>query len=355
MPPYVPEPLQEIAAKVTQGQQPTTTVRVFLSWFWGAQRRGSFIKLAMRDALAATKLRTLPDFDETYIDGSIKFVSAEESPSAPPEEGKAGEIKVSAQDSLIMVDSVSSKAKVDPSYRIARLKSAHTMPVSLGPDATVSEAITVMMKHEFSQLPVMVGERTVKGLISWKSLGKRLAMEKECTLVRDAMESVHVIDLDTSLFDAIPLIAKNDCVLVRDAENKIRGIMTPFDVSLTFVELGEAFLLLGEIENLIRDMIDGRFSQSELEEARDPLDADRPLNDVSDLNFGGYVRLLQKPEAWDKLRSKLDRGTFVRYLEGVRVIRNNTMHFDPDGIEDSELGELREFGRLLKQVKELRS
>ena len=250
MPPYVPEPLQEIAAKVTQGQQPTTTVRVFLSWFWGAQRRGSFIKLAMRDALAATKLRTLPDFDETYIDGSIKFVSAEESPSAPPEEGKAGEIKVSAQDSLIMVDSVSSKAKVDPSYRIARLKSAHTMPVSLGPDATVSEAITVMMKHEFSQLPVMVGERTVKGLISWKSLGKRLAMEKECTLVRDAMESVHVIDLDTSLFDAIPLIAKNDCVLVRDAENKIRGIMTPFDVSLTFVELGEAFLLLGESRTL---------------------------------------------------------------------------------------------------------
>jgi CBS domain-containing protein len=347
MPPYIPQPLQEIAAKVVQGQEVASTVRIFLSWFWGAQRRGSFIKQVMREALAATKLRTLPDFDETYIDGPIVFVSAAQGP-APVTDGNADEIKVSVQDSLVMVDSVSSKTKVDPSYRIARLKSAHTVPLSVGPDATVSEAITLMMKHDFSQLPVMVGERTVKGLISWKSLGKRLAMEKKCTLVKDATESVHVIDLDTSLFDAIPLIAKQDCVLVRDASNKICGIMTPFDVSLTFVELGEAFLLLGEIENLIRDMIDGRFSKAELEEARDPLDADRPLNDVSDLNFGGYVRLLQKPEAWEKLKSKLDRGTFVEYLEGVRVIRNNTMHFDPDGIEDSELEELREFARLLK-------
>lgn len=77
------------------------------------------------------------------------------------------------------------------------------------------------------------------------------------------------------------------------------------------------------------------------------------MNDVSDLNLGGYVRLLQKPEAWGKLKSKLDRSTFVHYLEGVRVIRNNTMHFDPDGIEESELEELREFARLLKRVKEL--
>ena len=350
---HPPEQLLEVAAKVAQGQEPTSTVRIFLSWFWGAQRRGSFIKQVMREALATTKLRTIPDFDETYIDGTIKFVSATEELPQSKTDASTGEIKVSLQDSMVMVDSVSSKTKVDPSYRIARLKSAHTVPLHLGPDATVSEAITLMMKHDFSQLPVIVGERTVKGLISWKSLGKRLAMDRKCGLVKDAMEPVHVIDLDTSLFDAIPLIAKHDCVLVRDSNNKICGVMTPFDVSQTFVELGEAFLLLGEIENLIRDMIDGRFPKAELEEARDPLDADRPLNDVSDLNFGGYVRLLQKPEAWEKLQTKLDRATFVRYLESVRIIRNNTMHFDPDGIEDTELQELRELARLLKQVKEL--
>jgi CBS domain-containing protein len=354
MPPYIPEQLQEIALKVEQGQEPVSTVRTFLSWFWNAQRRGSFIKQVMREALAAKNLRTLPDFDETYIDGTIKFVSSISSePALPRTDGSEDEVKLLVQDSVVIAESQSSKAKVDPTYRIARLKSAHTVPLSLGPDVTIGEAITVMMKHDYSQLPVIVGERTVKGLISWRSLGKRLVMDKKCCFVKDAMEVPSVIPLDTSLFDAIPLIAKNDCVLVRDSENKICGIMTPYDVSLTFVELSEAFLLLGEIENLVREMIDARFSKSELELARDPLDADRPLNDVSDLNFGGYVRLLQTPEAWQKLDTKLDRATFVGYLEKVRTIRNNTMHFDPDGIEEGELQELREFARLLKQVKEL--
>jgi hypothetical protein len=104
----------------------------------------------MREALATTKLRTIPDFDETYIDGTIKFVSATEELPQSKTDASTGEIKVSLQDSMVMVDSVSSKTKVDPSYRIARLKSAHTVPLHLGPDATVSEAITLMMKHDFS-------------------------------------------------------------------------------------------------------------------------------------------------------------------------------------------------------------
>jgi predicted transcriptional regulator len=355
---HVPEELGGIAEKVAQGEQPTATVRALLSWFWGSQRRGSFVKGAIRRALRATNLKTVPDFDATYLDGTITFMPEVSNDSAAKVEGvgaetRVGEIKVSVQDSMVFVDSVSARVKVDPSYRIARLRSAHTIPVSVGPDATISEAITLMLKQDFSQLPVMIGERTVKGLISWKSLGKRLALHKKCELVRDAMESVHVIDLDTSLFEASTLIATNDCVLVRDLNNKICGLMTPYDVSQTFVELGEAFLLLGEIENLIRDMLDGRFSKAELERVRDPLDAERPINDVSDLNFGGYVRLMQEPQAWERLQTTLDRGMFVGYLEKVRIIRNDTMHFDPDGIEDDELRELREFARLLKQLKEL--
>jgi len=350
---YIPDELKEIAARVAQGQKPTATVRVFISWFWGSKRRGSFIVQIIRDALAATNLITAPDFDATYLDGTISFVPATDNPPAPKVTETGGEVKVAAEELMVMLDSALTTVKVDPSYRVARLKSAHTTPLSVSPDATIGEAIILMMKFEYSQLPAMIGERTVRGVISWKSLGKRLAMGKQCTLVRDAMEVVHVIDLDTSLFDAIPLIAKHDCVLVRDDNNKVCGIMTPFDVGHTFVELGEPFLLLGEIENHVREMIDGRFSKAELEEARDPLDAGRPINDVSDLNFGGYVHLLQKPEAWDKLQIKLDRATFINYLERVRLIRNNTMHFDPDGIEDSELQELREFSNLLKQIKRL--
>jgi hypothetical protein len=74
---------------------------------------------------------------------------------------------------------------------------------------------------------------------------------------------------------------------------------------------------------------------------------------VTDLNFGGYVRILQDPATWAKVATNLDRGTFVAYLERVREIRNDTMHFDPDGVDKDDLKELRDFAGLLKQVKQL--
>jgi len=49
----------------------------------------------------------------------------------------------------------------------------------------------------------------------------------------------------------------------------------------------------------------------------------------------------------------LDRGISISYLERVREIRNDTMHFDPDGIDDDDLKELRQFSGLLKQVKQI--
>jgi CBS domain-containing protein len=347
---YVPAQLTDVAERVKQGQSPSATVREFISWFWGSKRRGSFIVSIIRSSLAETKLKTSPDFDATYLDGMITFASEDALATGQLESGDMG---VSSGESMVMVDATSEARKVDPSYRVARLKSARNSPAAVTPDTAIAAAITLMMKHDFSQLPIISGERTVKGVISWKSLGKRLAMGKKCNTVREAMEPVHVIELETSLFEAVGLIAKHDCVLVKDESNRVCGIMTSYDVSETFVELGEPFLLLGEIENLIRGMMDGRFTKLDLDKGRDPLDGDRPISKVSDLNFGGYVRILQDPDSWTKVGTNLDRGTFITYLERVREIRNDTMHFDPDGVDADDLKELREFSDLLKQVKHI--
>jgi CBS domain-containing protein len=347
---YVPERLAEVATRVKQGQTPSATVREFISWFWSSKRRGSFIVSIIRMALAEVKLKTSPDFDATYLDGVITFAPADT--SAPAKVEGSGMV-ITGGEAVATMDLATVAQRVDPSYRVARLKSARNTPTAVGPDTTIAEAITLMMKQDFSQLPVISGERTIKGVISWKSLGKRLAMGRKCKAVRDAMEPVHVIELETSLFEAVGLIAKHDSVLVKDESNKVCGIMTSYDVGETFAELGEPFLLLGEIENLVRDLMEGRFAQQELEKGRDPLDGDRPISKVSDLNFGGYVRILQDPASWMKVGTNLDRGTFISFLEHVREIRNDTMHFDPDGIDTDDLRELREFSELLKQVKQI--
>lgn len=59
------------------------TVRTLLSWFWGSQRRGQFIVFSIRAALEALALRTEPDFNLTYLDGMVEFLSVSASEPEP--------------------------------------------------------------------------------------------------------------------------------------------------------------------------------------------------------------------------------------------------------------------------------
>jgi hypothetical protein len=100
-------------------------------------------------------------------------------------------------------------------------------------------------------------------------------------------------------------------------------------------------------------LIEGKFTKEELAEARDLTDEGRKIESVDDLTFGEYVRLLENPERWDKLTLALDRATFVKDLEEVRGIRNDVMHFDPEGIDDRGLKKLRDFVTFLQRIQKL--
>ncbi len=210
-----------------------------------------------------------------------------------------------------------------------------------------------MLTNDFSQLPVMVGEREVKGLISGKPLGSRLALGSGCQVVRDCMDCHHEVSADTSLFEVIPLIAQHDCVLVRDSTNKISGIVTAADLSNQFGQLGEPFLLLGAIENHLRTLISGKFTKEELAAVRDPADSGREIEDVADLTLGEYQRLLQEPQKWGRLGMKIDRKTFTKDLDDIRRVRNDVMHFDPDGVGEDDLAMLRRFVQFLQRLRQL--
>lgn len=241
----------------------------------------------------------------------------------------------------------------DPTYRIGKLPAAKRQPVHISPDASLTEAITIMLSNNFSQLPVMTSDREVKGAISWKSISKNLHYRHNCSSVRECMEkNVRIVDSDDSLFRVIEVIAEQDFVLVKDAENKISGIVTAADLGQTFHKLARPFLLLSEIENHIRGLIDGKFSPEELTEVRNSGNESREINDVFDLTFGGYVKLLQKPDRWQKVGLKIDRATFVKYLEDVNQIRNDVMHFAPDGISPNELKKLQKMSRFLQELRD---
>jgi hypothetical protein len=115
--------------------------------------------------------------------------------------------------------------------------------------------------------------------------------------------------------------------------------------------VAEPFLLLGEIENHVRRLIGDNFSPDELAIVRGPNDRDRKITRVADLSFGEYVRLLENDAQWQRIRLPIDRQVFVALLDRVREIRNDVMHFDPDGVPPEDLERLRYFANLLQRLQ----
>ena len=352
------ERLDKIAEDLKKGEEPVSvTVREFLSWF-SAQRRGYYIVHWILSSLKKANLQTEPDFQSAYIDSKISFsLLPQEEPDEQPEEvpSSISEQISTAVEEVCVTESIAVEitAYADPTYRISKLAAANRTPVSVAPDANIQEAITVMLTNDFSQLPVMVGERDVKGVISWTSIGTRLALSKSGAHAKDLMDAHQEIRSNSSMFQAIPIIIQHQYVLIRGGDNRITGIVTASDLSLQFQQLAEPFLLLGEIENHIRRILASKFSPSELAEAKDPSDKDRVVNEPADLTFGEYIRLLENPDRWTKLGLAVDRKILIEKLDRVREIRNDVMHFDPDPMPVDDLSFLRDLVEFFQRLQQI--
>ncbi len=319
--------LAAISEKIKKGVAgPTENVRTILSWF-NAERRGNWVIKTINKALEDHGLVTEPSFESTWIDGPVTFVRKP---------------KTQADD-----------APLDPTFRLGRLEAANKEVVSVKPNDSLDRAITLMLTRDFSQLPVMTSPRDVKGVVSWKTIGSRLALSKACIQCRDFMDPAQILSEEVSLLDAVEIIANHDYVLVQKTDKQIGGLVTASDFSSQFRTMAEPFLLVGEIENGIRHLLHGKFNNKELQGARVESDTARSVNGPSDLTFGEYVRLLEPESNWKKLGVQIDRVEFTRQLDRVREIRNDVMHFDPDGLDPDDKKFLTEFAQFLKRMREI--
>lgn len=327
------EKLAAIAEQLKKGVvPPKESVRAFLLWF-GSERRGYRVIRRVRSALRRHGVATSPDFEWAYIDGQITFIKAPLEAQAP--------------------QGVADDSASDPTYRIGSLASANRVPTYVAPDAPLQQVTTVMMSNDFSQVPVMTGPRDVKGIVTWKTIGMRLALKKPVAVAKDCMEDAKVFSAAEPLFSAISIIAAHDYVLVQAQDKTICGIVTASDLNEQFRLLAEPFLLVGEIENGVRRLLHGKFTLAELAAAKAPGDDGRQIDAPADLTFGEYIRLVESEENWKKLKVEIDRVTFVAQLNRVRDIRNDVMHFDPDGLDDDDLNFLREFAQFLKRLRDV--
>lgn len=325
----VPPELGSAAERIlSAGLSETVSVRDLVSWF-GFQKRGKQVVAQVRSAVAKVGLMTWPDFRVIHFDGVIELRPAGQ--SATPSPSLEQTFLPSADD---QADCDLETEDEDPVPRLALLSAANRRPVSVTRDASIAEVVTILMQNDFSQVPVMQGDRNPDGFVSWATLGMKQACGVRMHRVREIMNPrVPVLRADTPLFHAVQTIASQGFVLVEGVGRMITGLVTTSDISLQFDSLARPFLLVSQIEGHLRALVSRAFTAEELLAAKDPADQGRKIAGASDLAFGEHVRLLECPRRWEKLGLPFDRRLFIERLKRIREIRNDIMHFDPDPLE----------------------
>jgi predicted transcriptional regulator len=294
--------------------------REFLSYFHCEKRtKGNTARID--NFLNSKNLETEPHYSSVWIDGTVKLKH-----------------KARAR----------SKSDRDPILRISILPSANKPPITINRDSKLSEAITLMMMHNFSQLPVMSNPKTVAGLITWETIGNGITNGISSNEVKDFLKT-HVVklELDTPLLEAIRTVIKEEIVIVLKKDKSLSGIVTITDISSQFFTLTEPFLLLEKIENLIRLLLDEKFLLEDLVSVC--FDCEK-AEFIDDLNFGQYIRLIEKETNWQKLNLSIERVPFIKQLDKIRNIRNDIMHFDSEGITIEQREDLNNMANFLYEL-----
>ncbi|MGW1590488.1 restriction system modified-DNA reader domain-containing protein [Streptomyces sp. NPDC002386] len=334
--------LKAAAELAEAGQPQSMSVQELLSW-WGATGRGA-VNDHIEAELANHGMVTSPGFDKVPLTTTVRLVKE------AAEEEK--DVDSAPESPFRMLTGLpADAASPETGLTVGTLPSAlGDAVVSVKPTATFEEAITLMTLYDFSQLPVLTSPHNLRGAVSWKSIARAWHADPDAPFSHAVVEP-HVVRYDHDLIDVLPMLAESDFVLVKDQQNKIAGIVTAADVAQAYGDLASHFLIIGEMDRRLRQIIAGTFTLEEVSALCDP-DEER-VTSFGDLTVGDYQRVLENPERWEQLGWRLHRKTFIDWLEEVRKIRNNVMHFNSsDPLPKADVDKIRNLNKLLRDYGE---
>lgn len=236
------------------------------------------------------------------------------------------------------------------------LAAANRKPVSVKKEEPLQSAITLMLAHDFSQLPVMSGERHIDGFISWKTIGERFALGERAETVKDCMQSSSdkLLGVDADLLKAVEKVLEHDFVFVK-REGVIYGPVTTSDVTAQYKDLTKRFFLVSDIEASVRTIIRSVACLIKSELALPEEEIDFVLNfseTCESKDFEEYKEFLNKyGVVWRLMGFEcLSLKVITSLLEEVRNIRNAVMHFHTGCDLDAQVQTLESADKLLKKM-----
>jgi CBS domain-containing protein len=297
---------------------------------WGASSEGGpSVYQRIEADLANHGLTTLPNFRAVSLDNAVRFV-------IPPQDESDGQTPISVDD----------EDGLYVGLTVGNIPSALSGVDSVPPDATFDQAITKMKLNGYSQLAVLSGSHTLRGAVTWQSIAYSRHANENATFA-DAIIPPRVARYDQELIEVLPELEAWDFVFVRDEMGKVAGIVTTADVVGTYRELSTPFILLGELDQVLRQIISKTFTLEEVTSLCNR-EGRRTITSFDDLEMGDYQSVLGNPDRWKQLAWPLHRATFIERLNELRLTRNDVMHFNPGPLPPNTVEKLRNMLKVLR-------
>lgn len=238
----------------------------------------------------------------------------------------------------------------DPIRRVNVLESATNTPTFIDNSATLLEATTLMQVNGYSQLPVTNnGIRGLVGYISWETIARAKINGVESKMVKDYVDpNIAVLSPNMPLIQAVNIVQKHHFAVVVAKDKSLFGIVTVTDITSQFIAETEPFVFMNELENHLRNLMRDKILLEDLKQLCQ--NVDKEVCSIDDLTFGNYITVFGCEAQWNKLSIAADRKTFVQGLDSIREIRNDIMHFRPEGITAAQKAELESMVVYLRQL-----
>lgn len=216
--------------------------------------------------------------------------------------------------------------------------------VTVNNDDSIEKAVKLMLDNEYSQLPIVKKGRVI-GVISYESISNILFRHLENKpnphskfRAEDLMEKVpHIFTTEEDFLDLLETLANKSYVLVKNG--KVLSIITSYDALRFFRTCGEKFLILNDIENILRKIIEKEFDSTFAESAKKIFaykGEGKAPRTVDSMDFADYITFMCSN--WDSFKEFFDdKEDFLRNIKKANMIRNRTCHFRcPIGVDDTD-------------------
>jgi CBS domain-containing protein len=233
--------------------------------------------------------------------------------------------------------------------------------VTVAPDTTAADALRLMGKHGYSQLPI-VHDAELIGVFSYRSFSRGVLktdhrVNPTTLAVTEFSEQVPLARLTDEFQGVITSLDGQDAVLVVE-QNKLLAIVTPIDILNYLHDVAGPYVLAAESELAIRALIGQCVSADQLILcAKNSLsqlykDGDVPTT-VEAMTVNDYAQIIGDGRNWPNFEPIFGgtRQSARSKLERLRDLRNDLYHFKKTMTSDdyNELLALREW--LLLRVR----